>query len=266
MKSVIVIVGVGDIGIACARRLGFGHQLLIADFSDARLKSAADALKDVGYDVLTQKTDVADAAQVAALAATCEAAGPLRAVVHTAGLSPTMAPPARIYAVDLLGTALVMDAFLPLTQPGSVGVMITSMAAQLMPTPPELELGLATAPTSQLITLIGDLHKDDSYGAYAVSKRGNQLRVEAAASAWGERGARIVSLSPGLIHTGMGQQEAKANEQITKLRKAVPLDRIGTAEDIASSVEWLIGASASYISGIDLRVDGGVVAAVRWAK
>jgi NAD(P)-dependent dehydrogenase (short-subunit alcohol dehydrogenase family) len=140
------------------------------------------------------------------------------------------------------------------------------MAPQLVPTPPELERGLATAPTSQLITLIGDLHKDDSYSAYAVSKRGNQVRVEAAASAWGERGARIVSLSPGLIHTGMGQQEAKANERITELRKAVPLDRIGTAEDIASSVEWLIGASASYISGIDLRVDGGVVAAVRWAK
>jgi NAD(P)-dependent dehydrogenase (short-subunit alcohol dehydrogenase family) len=266
MKSVITIVGVGGMGLACARRLGSGHRLLIADYSDQLLTSAADALTDAGYDVLAQKVDVADAASVAALAATCKTAGALRAVVHTAGLSPTMAPPARIYAVDLLGTALVMDAFLPLAQPGSVAVMIASMAPQLVPTPPELERGLATAPTSQLIALIGDLHKDDPNGAYAVSKRGNQLRVEAAASAWGARGARIVSLSPGLIHTVMGQQEEKANELIIALRKATPMGRVGTPEDIASGVEWLIGPNATFVSGIDLRIDGGVVSAVRWAS
>ena len=143
-------------------------------------------------------------------------------------------------------------------------MIIASAAPQLMATPVDLERQLATAPSDELLKVVGDLHKYDSYGAYAVSKRGNQLRVEAAAGAWGERGSRIVSISPGLIHTDMGVLEEKANPQIVALKGAVPMKRVGTPEDIAAAVEWLIGPNASYVSGVDLRVDGGVVSRVRW--
>ncbi len=264
--DVVVIVGAGGMGLACARRIGAGQRLLLADNNTSGLKSAAECLRDAGYEVLTQAVDVADAPSVAKLAATAQAAGRLRALVHTAGLSPSMAPAERIYAVDLLGTALVMDAFLPLAQEGSVAVVIASAAPQIMPTPVELERQLATAPSDKLLSVVGDLHKENSNGAYAVSKRGNQLRVEAAAGTWGARGARIVSISPGLIHTGMGVQEEKANAQIAALKRAVPMKRVGTPEDIAAAVEWLIGPNASYVAGIDLHIDGGVVSQVRWAS
>ncbi|MDM0084875.1 SDR family oxidoreductase [Variovorax sp. J31P179] len=264
--SVMVIVGLGDMGLDCARRIGAGQRLLLADCDAGVLASAAATLRDAGYDVLTQAVDVADAQSVSALAAAAQAAGRLRAMIHTAGLSPTMASPERIYAVDPLGAALVMDAFLPLAQEGSVAAIIASAAPQIMPTPVELEQQLATAPSGALLAVVGTLHKDDAYGAYAVSKRGNQLRVEAVAGAWGERGARIVSIGPGLIHAGMGMQEEKANPQLAALRSAVPMKRVGTPEDIAAAVEWLIGPNASFMSGGDLRIDGGVVSRVKWAS
>ncbi|MEJ8821385.1 SDR family oxidoreductase [Variovorax humicola] len=262
--NVSIVIGVGGMGLACARRMGAGQRLLLADCDDGVLASAAAGLRDAGYDVLTHAVDVADPQSVQRLAAAAQAAGRLRVLVHTAGLSPTMAPPERIYAVDLRGAALVMDAFLPLAQEGSVAVIIASAAPQIMATPVELERQLATAPSDTLLDVVGTLHKDDSYGAYAVSKRGNQLRVEAAAGAWGERGARIVSISPGLIRTGMSVREEKASSQIAALRAAVPLKRVGTPEDIAAAVEWLVGPNASYVSGIDLRIDGGVVSLVKW--
>ncbi|EEA02633.1 short-chain dehydrogenase/reductase SDR [Burkholderia sp. H160] len=266
MGNVVVVVGVGGMGLACARRIGAGQRLLLADFDASALESAASVLTNSGYDVRTIVVDVAHPWSVENLASLASSMGELRALVHTAGLSPTMAEPARIFAVDLVGTALVIDAFLPLARPGSVAVVIASMAPQLVATPVELERSLATARTDELLDVIGELHKDDPYGAYAVSKRGNQLRVEAAVSAWGERGARIVSISPGLIHTGMGVKEENASDQVVALREATPMGRVGTPEDIAAAVDWLIGPAASFITGIDLRIDGGVVSAVRYVS
>lgn len=264
MRDVVVIVGAGGIGVACARRLGTGRRLVLADFDARALAAAAAALDDAGFDVVAQQVDVADAQSVSALADAARHAGPLRTLVHTAGLSPTMATAQRLYAVDLLGTALVIDAFLPLAQAGTVAVMIASMAPAFTAVPPELEARLATEPAAGLLAAVGELYAQDPYGAYGVSKRGNQLRVEAAAAAWGARGARIVSVSPGLVHTGMGRQESRANAMLGMLRQRTPVDRWGTADDIASAVDWLAGPGASFVSGVDLRVDGGVVAATRW--
>jgi NAD(P)-dependent dehydrogenase (short-subunit alcohol dehydrogenase family) len=266
MREVTVVIGVGGIGIACARRLGAGQRLVLADFNAAGLEANAAELRASGYDVITQQVDIADAASVAALVATVSSAGSLRTLINTAGLSPTMAPAKRIYAVDLLGTALVIDAFLPLARVGTAAVMIASMAPAFVSVPTELESKLALSPAADLLSVVGDLYAQDPNGAYGVSKRGNQLRVEAAAAAWGAKGARIVSVSPGLIHTSMQQQEEKANDMITGLRKATPMDRYGTAEDIAAGVEWLVGPNASLVSGIDLRIDGGIVAAIRWSQ
>src|SRR5450759_31027 len=147
--DVVVITGIGGMGLACARRIGTGRRLVLADFNAGQLEAAAAALADDGYDVTPRVMDVADADSVAALASAAQGAGRLRALVHTAGLSPTMASAERIYAVDLLGTAQVLDAFLPLAVDDTVAVMIASMAAQFVQLPPELERRLATGPTDQ---------------------------------------------------------------------------------------------------------------------
>jgi len=264
-RECAVVIGVGDIGLACARRVGAGRRLVLADFQQKTLDRAAEQLSGAGFDVVCQQVDVADPEAVARVARVAQEAGPLRALVNTAGLSPTMADARRIYAVDLLGTALVMDAFLPLAGPGTAAIMIASVSASFHSVDAELERQLAVLPTDKLLDAVAGVHADDPYGAYAVSKRGNQLRVEATASAWGARGARIVTVSPGLIHTGMAQQEARAHQGMALMRAATPMDRWGTAEDIASAVDWLASPSASFVSGIDLRVDGGVVSSMRWA-
>jgi len=261
--DVIVITGIGGMGLACARRIGSGHRLVLADCNASLLETAATALAADGYDVIARVMDVADAAAVAALASTAGSAGRLRALVHTAGLSPAMATAERIYAVNLLGTAYVLDAFLPLALENTVAVMIASMAGHLFPHPPELDYRLATTPTDQLLDFIRERHADDPAQAYSVAKRGNHVRVEAAAPDWAARGARVVSISPGLIATPMGRLELQ-DPRTAGLRAVSGVRRLGTPDDIATAVEWLISPAASYITGTDLRVDGGVTAAMHW--
>jgi NAD(P)-dependent dehydrogenase (short-subunit alcohol dehydrogenase family) len=260
--DVIVITGIGGMGLACARRIGTGHRLVLADFNADQLAAGA-ALAADGYEVLPQVMDVADPDSVAALAGAVQQAGRLRALLHTAGLSPSMASAERIYAVDLLGTALVLDAFLPLAVDGTVAVMIASMAGQLAPLPPELERRLATVPTDQLADFIKERHADEPGQAYGIAKRGNQLRVQAAAADWSARGARVVSLSPGITATPMGRLELQ-DPRTAQLRTMSRVHRLGTPDDIAAAVEWLISPAASFINGTDLLIDGGAVATMRW--
>ena len=265
--EVVVITGIGGMGMAVARRLGVGRQLVLADFDAARLEAVAATLSGEGYAVQTQKVDVSDADSVARLAETAAKAGVLRTLVHTAGLSPTMASAERILVVDLAGTIHVLDAFLPYVQPGTVGVFIASMAGSLHPFPADMEKILATTPTAGLGELIKKLLVNlDTAKAYGIAKRCNQLRVQAAAPAWGKRGGRVVSISPGVISTPMGQQELEGHpKEVNHMLSISPVNRIGTAEDIASAVDWLASPAAGFITGSDVLVDGGVVSALRWS-
>lgn len=265
--EVVVITGIGGMGMAIARRLGAGRQLLLADFDATRLEAVAVTLSGEGYAVQTQKVDVADVASVAQLAEAAAKAGSLRTVVHTAGLSPTMASAERILAVDLAGTIHVLDAFLPLVRPGTVGVFIASMAGLLHPFPADMENILATTPTAGLGALMQKLLENlDAVTAYRIAKRCNQLRVQVAAPAWGKRGGRVVSISPGVISTPMGQQELEGHpKEVNHMLSLSPVSRIGTAEDVASAVDWLASPAAGFITGSDMVVDGGVVSALRWA-
>ncbi len=263
--EVVVITGIGGMGMAVARRLGAGRQLVLADFDATRLEAVAATLRGEGFAVQTQKVDVSDAASVAQLAEAAAKAGSLRTVVHTAGLSPTMASAERLLAVDLAGTIHMLDAFLPYVQPGTVGVFIASMAGSLTPLPADMEKILATMPSAGLGELTKKLLENPDPGAaYSIAKRGNQLRVQAAAPAWGKRGGRVVSISPGIISTPMGQQELKSQPMMGHMISITPVNRVGTAEDIAATVDWLASPAAGFITGSDILVDGGVVSAVRW--
>jgi len=267
--DVVVITGAGGMGRACARRMGSGRRLLIADNSAASVDAFVEALRIDGFSADGMVVDVRDPTAVAALATAAAALGRVCAIVHTAGVSPTMADADTIIAVDLVGTANVIDAFEAVVGPGSAGVCIASMAGTITSLSADVERFLATAPSAELSTTGTALGITDPSQAYGYAKRANQLRVEAAASRWGRLGARIVSVSPGIISTGMGHQELSSEifgGVIQQMIDASPAGRIGTAEDIAAVVDWLSGPAASLITGTDVLIDGGTAATMRWSE
>ncbi|GAB3699074.1 SDR family oxidoreductase [Saccharopolyspora tripterygii] len=269
--DVVVVIGVGGMGRSIARRQGSGRKVVLADFDEDLLATAAEALRGEGYDIAAHHVDVSSRASVTALAEAAANLGPVTEIVHTAGLSPAQAPAAAILSVDLLGVALVLEVFGGVVAPGGAGVVIASMAGHgLPPLDAEQERALALTPADALL----DLAFLDQYpgpASYGLAKRGNQLRVQAASAEWGDRGARINSLSPGIISTPMGQQElaGESGADIRAMVDASALKRVGTPADIADAVSFLLGPTASFISGTDLLIDGGVIAAAktgRWSS
>lgn len=264
MVDVVVVTGVGGMGVACARRLGAGAHLVLADFDEAKLQGVVDELTGDGLAVTGQRVDVSDRASVDALVDVVRGLGPLRTLVHTAGLSPTQASAERVLEVDMLGTDHVLNAFLDVVVEGTAAVCIASMAGYMASLTPAQEQALTAAATEDLMDALGEVELGDFGATYGVAKRVNQLRVEKAAVAWGARGGRVNSISPGIISTPMGRQELAegAGEQMQGMLDLSPVPRIGTAEDIAAAVQWLASEQASFVSGCDLRVDGGVTAAI----
>lgn len=266
-KDVAVVIGVGGMGRAIARRIGNGRKVLLADVSEAAL-AVADVLRGEGQDVVTQVVDVSSRASVAALADTAAGLGRVTQIAHTAGLSPMQASTEAILRVDLLGVALVLEEFTRVVAPGGAGVVISSMSAYLGGgLTAEQERAAAATPTDELLAL--PFFAPEALGspasAYAWSKRANVLRVQAAAGPWGERGARVNSISPGVISTPMGQQEldGESGQRMKAMVAMSAAKRLGTPDDIAAAAAFLLGPEASFISGTDLLVDGGTVAAVR---
>ncbi|MER7654441.1 SDR family oxidoreductase [Streptomyces albidoflavus] len=266
-RNVVVVIGVGGMGEAIARRQGPGNRLLLADFDEATLAAVAERLRGQGHEVVTQAVDVSSASSVTALAEAAAGLGPVTQVVHTAGLSPVQASPAAVLRVDLLGTALVVEEFGHVVAPGGAGVVIASMAGHMLRTPltAEQESALAHTPAEELLRLPFADPEALGQGAYGLAKYGNRLRVQAASAAWGARGARINSVSPGVIATPMGQQELDgvSGRTMRAMVAASGTGRLGTPEDIAEAAAFLLGPGASFITGNDLLVDGGVVAALR---
>jgi len=247
--TVGVVTGAASgMGRACVERLrGTVDELLAVDLREPEI----DGTIGVGC-------DVSDPAAVAALAAHVAELGPFRALVHAAGLSPTMAEPRKIVDVNLVGTVRVLDAFEPLVTGGSAAVCFASSAGYL---PLELlgaELAeLVNVPRSDDFLDRAAPLLPDSGMAYAWSKKGVQLEAAAAAVRWGPRGGRCLSLSPGLIDTPMGRQEFEQQPIMKDLLAQTPLGRLGTADEIAAVVAFLLSDDASFVSGIDVLVDGG---------
>jgi NAD(P)-dependent dehydrogenase (short-subunit alcohol dehydrogenase family) len=263
---VVVVTGIGGMGRAIARRLGPGSTLVLADVNPAALGEAAEALRAEGQQVIEQVTDVSDPDSVAALASAATQAGRLDALVHTAGLSPVQASVGAILHVDLLGTALMLEAFASAIAPGGAGVFVASMAGSMMPQDGDFERLLATTPSAELLGLdqLSESVITDPGFAYAIAKRANQVRVRAASVPWGRRRARVNSISPGVISTPMGVAELNgpSGEFMQAMVFGSGTGRLGTPDDIASAAEFLLGPQASFITGTDLLVDGGAVAGV----
>jgi NAD(P)-dependent dehydrogenase (short-subunit alcohol dehydrogenase family) len=269
--NVLVIIGVGGIGLAIARRQGAGKTVLLADINESAHTTPARARPTTGYTVSTQLVDVSSPESVRSLADAAAARGNVMQVVHTAGLSPNMAPPDKILAVDLLGTALVLNEFGRVVAPGGAGIVISSMAGH-MPPPlgQELDEALARTPVDELLNLPA-LQPDavpNSGLAYALAKRGNHLRVQSESLRWGDRGARINSISPGIILTPLAQHEmdSPVGDVYRTMIKASVAKRVGTSDEVAAAAAYLLGPEAGFITGSDLLIDGGVIAALRAGK
>jgi NAD(P)-dependent dehydrogenase (short-subunit alcohol dehydrogenase family) len=264
--DVLVVTGAGGMGEAIVRRLGSGSSVVLADIDEARLGRVEGSLCRDGYEVHAVRTDMCSANDVTAFARAAVEFGRIRSIVHTAGVSPVQATSEQIIAVDLIGTARVLDAFEAHARPGTVAVCIASMAGKLMPLPPETLQLLAATPTDDLQSLaVLNPGAMDPGTAYVIAKRGTQVRVEAASVAWGRRGARVVSVSPGIIATPQGVEEL-AGPSGDGMRAMVDMSacqRLGTPDDIAAAVEFLVSPAASLITGTDVLVDGGIVAAIR---
>ena len=267
MTEVLVVIGVGGMGETIARRQAPGKITVLADFNEAAIEALAERMTTDGFDVRTQKVDVSSRESLTALATLAASLGPITQVVHTAGLSPTQAPLEAILRVDLVGVALMLEIFGDVVAPGAGGVVISSSSGYLTPafTPAQEQLIRSTAPEA-LVDL--DFFSAESLGsagmAYGVAKRANRVQVQNASAAWGARGARINSVSPGVISTAMGRQELESPSGafMRAMVEKSGTGRLGTPSDIADGVTFLLGQQASFITGIDLLIDGGSVAAV----
>jgi NAD(P)-dependent dehydrogenase (short-subunit alcohol dehydrogenase family) len=250
-------------GLACARRLAKRGPVLLAEFDEARLESALDTLRREAIEVEGIRCDVSCESDVRALAEALHQRGPLGSVVHTAGLSPMMAPADRIYDVNLTGTARISEAFRPLAERGSACVCISSMAGHTgeRASSPEVDTILDTPLEGDLLVRLeaagSGLSPGDSGVAYQLSKWGVQRLVRREARAWGGRSARIVSLSPGIIDTPMGQFENERQPIMKEIAENTPLARMGTADEIAAVAAFLCSQDAAYVTGVDWLVDGG---------
>lgn len=265
-RVVVITGGAGGMGLASARRMaGGGRSLLLADVSSQGLAEAARSLEGCGSEVRTIASDLTERGAADALADAARGMGALGALVHTAGLSPTMASGERILDVNLVATERLLDAFLPLASAGSVAVLIASQSGHFVRgrLPEELVALLDDPLAPDLEQKITSLGMDLSPAlGYSLSKLGVIRAAIRLAPAWGERGARIVSLSPGIIDTAMGRQEEASQNMMQTIIEKTPLGRKGTAEDIAGAVDFLCSEAASFVTGTDLLVDGGSTEAV----
>jgi NAD(P)-dependent dehydrogenase (short-subunit alcohol dehydrogenase family) len=219
MSDVIVIIGAGQIGQAIARRVSAGKHVLLADLHQTSAGAAAEVLADAGFDVSTATVDVSSRESVHALAGTATALGDVAGVIHAAGVSPSQASPEVILAVDLYGTALVLEEFGNVIAAGGSGIVIASQSGhRLGALTAEQDAALATTPADELLSLpmLQPDEVTDSLHAYQLAKRGNSLRVMAEAVRWARRGARVNNISPGIIMTPLAREpdaHASARQQ-----------------------------------------------------
>jgi len=265
MNGVIVLIGAGSIGQAIARRVGAGKHVVVADLHQANADAAAEVMRNAGFAVSVATVDVSSRDSVHALVETSTALGDITGVIHAAGVSPSQAPPEAILAVDLYGTALVLEEFGNVVARGGAGVVIASQSGhRLGALTPEQNAALASTPTDELLGL-PMLQRDrvtDSLHAYQLAKRGNSLRVMAEAVRWGKRGARVNTISPGIIITPLARDELTGprGEGYRRMIELSPAGRAGTPDEVATVAALLMGPDGDFVSGSDFLVDGGVTA------
>jgi NAD(P)-dependent dehydrogenase (short-subunit alcohol dehydrogenase family) len=266
MSEVIVVIGAGSIGQAIARRVSSGKQVVLADLLMENAEAAADIFRNAGFDVSTAMVDVSSRKSVHALVETATTIGEVTGLIHAAGVSPSQASPEAILHVDLYGTAVILEEFGNIIAPGGSGIVIASQSGhRLGALTAAQDAALATTPADELLAL-PMLQPDvvtDSLHAYQIAKRANSLRVKAEAVRWGRRGARINTISPGIVMTPLARDELTGPraEGYLRMIERSPAGRAGTPDEIGTLGALLMSSDGAFITGSDFLIDGGVTAA-----
>jgi NAD(P)-dependent dehydrogenase (short-subunit alcohol dehydrogenase family) len=265
MSNVNVVIGAGSIGLAIARRVSAGKHVVLADLRQENADAGAAVLRDAGFEVSTAHVDVSSRPSVHALVESAAALGSVSGVIHAAGVSPSQASPPTILAVDLYGTALVLEEFGNVIAKGGAGVVIASQSGhRLGALTAEQNAALATTPAEDLLSL-AMLQPDqvkDSLHAYQLSKRANALRVMYEAVRWGRRGARVNTISPGIVITPLARDELTGprGEGYRRMIELCPVGRAATPDEVGHVGALLMGPDGAFITGSDFLMDGGVTA------
>lgn len=266
-KQVVALLGAGSMGTAIVRRIGAGKKILLGDISEKALERVSEDFRRSGYDVETLVVNALKKDSVEAFARKAAELGPVMYFIDTAGASPNQANPEHIVDLDMVGTGYAVDAFGEVMAAGGAGLIISSQAAYMYPIPNDVEIQLVRTPTEELknVPFIKDVAMQNSGFAYMIAKRLNHLQAQrAAATTWRQRRARINTISPGIIVTPLAYDEFNANgEGYQRMIDASAAQRVGTSDEIAEVAAFLLGEHAKFITGTDLLIDGGVIAAIR---
>ena len=266
MKDVVLLTGVGQIGMAIARRIGYGKKIVVGDKKIENAEAICKIMTDEGFDCTPFAADISSRESIRGIIAECQKYGEIAYLVNAAGVSPSQAPVEAILKVDLYGTAVLLEEVGKVIKTGGVGVTISSQSGHRMKqlTPEEDEL-LATTPTEDLLRLeiLRPENIRDTLHAYQMAKRCNEKRVMFEAVRWGARGARINSISPGIIVTPLAIDEFNGirGDFYKNMFAKCPAHRPGTADEVANVAELLLGDKGAFITGADFLIDGGATAA-----
>ena len=264
-KDVMILVGAGQIGMAIARRMGYGMKIVIGDKNKTNAEAIAKTMNEAGFDAVPVEMDLSSRSSILALIAEAQKYGKISMLVNAAGVSPSQASIETILKVDLYGTAVLLEEVGKVIKPGGVGVTISSQSGHRMPAlTPEEDEQLATTPTEQLLSLdiLQSQNIRDTLHAYQMAKRCNVKRVMAEAVKWGERGARVNSISPGIIVTPLALDEFNGprGDFYKNMFAKCPAGRPGTADEVANVAELLMSSKGAFITGSDFLIDGGATA------
>ena len=264
-KDVLLWTGAGQIGMAIARRVGHGKKILVGDKSIANAEAIARTMNEAGFDVEPIEMDLSDRGSVLRMIERGQELGEIAMLINAAGVSPSQASIEAILKVDLYGTAMLLEEVGKVIAPGGVGVTISSQSGKRMPqlTADEDRL-LATTPPEELLglPLLQPESIRDTLHAYQLSKRCNEKRVMHEAVCWGERGARINSISPGIIVTPLAIDEFNGprGDFYKNMFAKCPAGRPGTADEVGELAAFVMGPQGAFITGSDFLIDGGATA------
>ena len=265
MKDVMILTGAGQIGMAIARRMGYGMKIVIGDKKPENAQAIAEIMNNAGFDAVAMEMDLSSRDSILNLITKAREYGEISMLVNAAGVSPSQAPIEAILKVDLYGTAVLLEEVGKVIRKGGVGVTISSQSGHRMPAlSAEADEQLACTPTEELLTLeiLKPENIKDTLHAYQMAKRCNEKRVMAEAVKWGERGARINSISPGIIVTPLAIDEFNGPrcDFYKNMFVKCPAGRPGTADEVANVAELLMSNKGAFITGADFLIDGGATA------
>lgn len=265
MKDVMILTGAGQIGMAIARRMGYGMKIVIGDKSIKNAETISNIMNNAGFDTEAMEMDLSSRESIKNIIRKAQNYGEISMLVNAAGVSPSQAPIEAILKVDLYGTAVLLEEVGRVIKKGGVGVTISSQSGWRMPalTAKEDEL-LAMTPTEELLNLplLQPENIRDTLHAYQMAKRCNEKRVMAQSVEWGKRGARINGIAPGIIVTPLAVDEFNGprGEFYKNMFKKCPAGRPGTADEVANVAELLMSEKGAFITGSTFLIDGGATA------